>query len=424
MGEEGFLKLSEVCERYKISSGTWARWRQLKSAPEGVQFGPRIRRWRLAELQDWEELLRGRNNLALGEHIVNSVSGIHFPKLMKRTAAGKAEKSEFNIADAENPAAGMVPASQVTNFIDRVNLLDFAQSLVVNHRIGKCLRSRISRLVKPVIRARCQSPTWIIWIEGLRRCNADYCPVCAESRGEKLERRIQATLDNLHGNNVKLKLLTFTARHSSEDALEKLVITMRDAWKSFWAASNIRQLAKSLGLVKQTWVMEICLGNSGWNVHYHCILQSKNELTDLNIMVLSNSWSMLLSKVGRAGALPDHSLVATVVRDNVAKYLTKQWRTLSAESGVRTAMQLGYDALTEKNKFAETAYKEYLVAMQNQKFHQFFVRKNKNLLQKEVVSNRQATTGQLTFDIKVSDLRKVRDGQSIAPIFAKYLKAY
>jgi len=54
-----FLKDVEACERYGVARSTWWRWLAEGVIPAPVKIGPAATRWRLADLERWEQARAG-----------------------------------------------------------------------------------------------------------------------------------------------------------------------------------------------------------------------------------------------------------------------------------------------------------------------------------------------------------------------------
>ena len=50
-----FLKVQQVCELLQISDSTFYEHLRLGLLPPGISFGPRSKRWRISDIQKWQE---------------------------------------------------------------------------------------------------------------------------------------------------------------------------------------------------------------------------------------------------------------------------------------------------------------------------------------------------------------------------------
>lgn len=50
-----FLKDIEACNRYGVARSTWWRWLAEGIIPVPVKIGPRATRWKLSDLESWEQ---------------------------------------------------------------------------------------------------------------------------------------------------------------------------------------------------------------------------------------------------------------------------------------------------------------------------------------------------------------------------------
>lgn len=54
--EAPFLKNIEVAKRYGVSRPTIWRWVKEDRFPKAIKFGPASTRWRIADLEAWEQV--------------------------------------------------------------------------------------------------------------------------------------------------------------------------------------------------------------------------------------------------------------------------------------------------------------------------------------------------------------------------------
>lgn len=55
MGDEEYLSVKRISERLDVSESTIWRWVSEKSFPKPMRVGKRFTRWRLSDVQHWEE---------------------------------------------------------------------------------------------------------------------------------------------------------------------------------------------------------------------------------------------------------------------------------------------------------------------------------------------------------------------------------
>ncbi len=50
-----FLSVDQVAERFSVSRDSIYRWKRSGDFPKAVKLGPGTTRWRLSDLEDWEQ---------------------------------------------------------------------------------------------------------------------------------------------------------------------------------------------------------------------------------------------------------------------------------------------------------------------------------------------------------------------------------
>ncbi|TDV89216.1 AlpA family transcriptional regulator [Halomonas alkaliantarctica] len=55
MGDEEYLSVKRIADRLDVGESTIWRWVSEKSFPKPMRVGKRVTRWRLSDVQRWEE---------------------------------------------------------------------------------------------------------------------------------------------------------------------------------------------------------------------------------------------------------------------------------------------------------------------------------------------------------------------------------
>ena len=83
---EKLLTVAQVCKELDISPSTFYVWLKDGLLPEGFQYGPRSRRWKMSEIRAWQEAKQNR-----------AITVTEMPKRRSRTSKIR-RKEEFEVA--------------------------------------------------------------------------------------------------------------------------------------------------------------------------------------------------------------------------------------------------------------------------------------------------------------------------------------
>lgn len=172
--------------------------------------------------------------------------------------------------------------------------------------------------------------------EGLQTCGSVWaCPCCSFRISQTRKEEMNKLLRWARGQGLQLTMLTLTARHGRDDALDELLAGMKDAkqrWARHRAYRNLKP--KMVGSVTAT---EVTGGGvHGWHPHFHVILVTE---WDTDLSPLRDAWLASLRGAGLEGTGAGWDMRSA---NETAKYIAKwgaaEELALSGEKKGRSSM--------------------------------------------------------------------------------------
>ena len=204
-------------------------------------------------------------------------------------------------------------------------------------RVGLCRWSVVSRKAGvDVVSSSYGGGADRVHYEGLQTCGSVWaCPCCSFRISQTRKSEMNRLLSWARGQGLQLTMLTLTARHGRDDALDELLAQMKDA-KQRWARHRSYRNLKS-GIVGSVTATEVTGGGvHGWHPHFHVIIVSEWG-TDLS--PLRDAWLASLRGAGLEGTGAGWDMRSA---NETAKYITKwgaaEELALSGEKKGRTSM--------------------------------------------------------------------------------------
>lgn len=204
-------------------------------------------------------------------------------------------------------------------------------------RVGLCRWSVVSRKAGvDVVSSSYGGGADRVHYEGLQTCGSVWaCPCCSFRISQTRKSEMNRLLSWARGQGLQLTMLTLTARHGRDDALDELLAQMKDA-KQRWARHRAYRNLKS-GIVGSVTATEVTGGGvHGWHPHFHVIIVSEWG-TDLS--PLRDAWLASLRGAGLEGTGAGWDMRSA---NETAKYITKwgaaEELALSGEKKGRTSM--------------------------------------------------------------------------------------
>lgn len=119
---------------------------------------------------------------------------------------------------------------------------------------------------------------------GLAQCGSVWaCPVCSAKIQAVRSLEIKQALEWANGQNLRVQLMTLTARHDHSDRLIDLMSRMSESFADMKRGRSYRRIVKDAGLAGYIRAVEMTHGRHGWHVHYHIVVLSQNGLPDAEL---------------------------------------------------------------------------------------------------------------------------------------------
>lgn len=119
---------------------------------------------------------------------------------------------------------------------------------------------------------------------GLAQCGSVWaCPVCSAKIQAVRSLEIKQALEWANGQNLRVQLMTLTARHDYSDRLIDLMARMSESFADMKRGRSYRRIVKDAGLAGYIRAVEMTHGRHGWHVHYHIVVLSRKGLPDAEL---------------------------------------------------------------------------------------------------------------------------------------------
>ena len=204
-------------------------------------------------------------------------------------------------------------------------------------RVGLCRWSVVSRKAGvDVVSSSYAGGADRVHYEGLQTCGSVWaCPCCSFRISQTRKEEMNKLLSWARGQRLQLTMLTLTARHGRDDALDELLAQMKDA-KQRWARHRAYRNLKPQ-MVGSVTATEVTGGGAhGWHPHFHVIVVTQWG-TDLS--PLRDAWLASLRGAGLEGTGAGWDMRSA---NETAQYITKwgaaEELALSGEKKGRSSM--------------------------------------------------------------------------------------
>jgi hypothetical protein len=168
----------------------------------------------------------------------------------------------------------------------RYKLLQVSQHILPNnHRVGTCLRYRISK--DENVKIFQHQEHGCLHYGNLMRCGSVWlCPVCGAKISEVRRLELQQAKEEWLKQGGHVYMLTLTTPHYSFTDLRQLIDQQANALRYFWGGRGGEQLKDDLRYVGQIRAFEVTYGDeNGFHPHYHVLLFTKVNLEDDRLYV-------------------------------------------------------------------------------------------------------------------------------------------
>lgn len=201
-----------------------------------------------------------------------------------------------------------------------------ARSLLAGHRVGNCLRVRISA----------KDPVGVLHVASVRgahygnlqTCSSVWvCPICASKIATRRREELAAGVENWTGKDGNTVLLaTFTLQHLAADSCGDILGAITSAHSDFWRWWQGKGIVARYRIAGRVRGLEVVDGLNGWHWHYHVLLFIQGGVTAGEVDQLrgdmSEHWQ---STVKRGGRYADgvHGVDVRATNRDVVDYVSK-----------------------------------------------------------------------------------------------------
>jgi hypothetical protein len=230
-------------------------------------------------------------------------------------------------------------------------------------RTSQCCRTRIAGAVALV-----RTPDDHLQFTGLSTCGSQDCPVCAAKILARRAEEIKHACTEWRHEGCHVYMLTLTVRHALGDDLKWIRTQMSAAYSGMWkgrAGMALSQHCTREHHIKST---EVTFGSNGYHPHYHVLMFTTDELTDVHKREMLEAWKHQVSEKLGASHVPDdaHGIELSVSHDD--NYISKMGLevagiTMKAAKGSNLTMWQVADCAAGGQKWARRVWHEYVKAM-------------------------------------------------------------
>jgi len=241
--------------------------------------------------------------------------------LSPRTDSGAAPAGDQVLRDALlvlNTKTASIEKNKGMAAVERWRLQSVARALLPGHRVGKCYRVMIKKVVS-VFRSQESKKSFY---GGLCVCGSIWaCPVCAS----KISERRRVELEKVDTKNYFMFMVTITIQHNKNDDLQNLFTGLAESWRSVKSGRWWQEFKKENQIVGSVQGLEVTYGSgSGWHPHKHIIFFSELPFLDLQ-KIKNDLYKQYAKKLDTFGlyASASHGLDVVVVDKGNADYVAK-----------------------------------------------------------------------------------------------------
>ena len=257
--------------------------------------------------------------------------------------------------------------------VERWRLQSKSRELLPGHRVGKCYRVMIKKVVSVFRSAESKKSFY----GGLCVCGSIWaCPVCAS----KITERRKVELEKVNTKDYFMFMVTITIQHNKNDKLSKLYEGLIESWRRVKSGRWWQDFKKENNIIGSVQGLEVTYGmGSGWHPHKHIIFFSESKVLDLE-KVKKDLYKQYAKKLKRFGlyASFSHGLDVAPVDKGNADYVAKFCRWGAVQEITKSAVKKGrsnenefryqaFDLLAADSKFLESRFVEYVQVFKGSK---------------------------------------------------------
>lgn len=204
-------------------------------------------------------------------------------------------------------------------------LIYYRQSVVARwldngNRVIPCLRHRVpNREFIDVVQRNDKAK-----YSGLQMCKRLWlCPVCASRAARERRKGMKRAIDALTREGQQLAFVTYTVRHSADDALATVAGWVLNAHRAMHSGKAWSAIESAFGWEGSIKCVEVLHGDNGWHFHLHELgFIGTNVSLEALQERLRGRWLLCLQSVG-ADAKREIGLECKPAKKSVRDYVSK-----------------------------------------------------------------------------------------------------
>lgn len=229
------------------------------------------------------------------------------------------EVLEFENDLLVNASTGVIMDTKAGRF-ERYALQSVSRKLLPKERVSRCLRFPIPNFDIEVWRNREKARSFYT---GLAVCGSVWmCPVCAAKVSERRRKELSSAVTQHIANGGQVAMLTLTVRHTYEDDLHELKLSLAKAMKRFQSGKRASSLRQRIGLIGTVRAFELTHGKNGWHPHFHILLFYDNWH---NLDDLRHEYTALWQVACAANGLESLEHAISLQNAQDASYYASKW---------------------------------------------------------------------------------------------------
>lgn len=213
-----------------------------------------------------------------------------------------------------------------------------------------------------------------VQLVGVETCSSVWlCPICSRKICARRASEVVQFVEWAQAHGLIVLMLTLTVRHAAQHSLEKLIMGVRAAWRTWWSSGRASQRRRAdMGIEHYVKALETTHGENGWHPHQHTLLAVKARPHELTMVEAEAAWTAAVTKHLGDQCRPETGIglkLTEIRRDDRGTYITKlglEIATIASKrgrkGGSRTSWQIADDA-ARRDPDSIALWREYGDAM-------------------------------------------------------------